>query len=292
MAGKGGKLILSSPRDTVFHDSRPSGDAGAPRTADVAPRGVIDRAETEIGGGTRIFFCGDVHGHFEHIIEAVRQHTPVAIVLLGDVQARMPLEQELAPILDKTEVWFIHGNHDTDTDEDYDNLFGSALANRNLHGKVVNIAGVRIGGLGGVFRGTVWAPPGSQLYASPEAYVAACGKSNLWRGGLPRKHRSSIFPQDYFRLAALRADVMVTNEAPSAHPHGFKAIDALARNMKVMGIFHGHHHDSLDYSEHRAKFGFDAYGVGFRGITDLHGGVVRVGDYDGIKKTWGDYGNS
>jgi hypothetical protein len=57
-----------------------------------------------------ILFCGDPHGHFCHIIEAVQEHQPAAVILLGDLQAQRPLEDELALILDKTEVWFIHGN--------------------------------------------------------------------------------------------------------------------------------------------------------------------------------------
>ena len=54
-------------------------------------------------------------GSLPSVIEAVRQHGPAAIVLPGDVQAQKPLEQELAPILEKSAVWFIHGNHDTDS---------------------------------------------------------------------------------------------------------------------------------------------------------------------------------
>ena len=108
---------------------------------------------------SQIFFFGDNHGEFEHVIEAVREHAPPAIVLLGDIQAKKPMEEELAPILGQTEVWFIHGNHDTDSELDYDNLFGSKLADRNLHGRVVEVAGVRIAGLGGIFRGQVWRPP-------------------------------------------------------------------------------------------------------------------------------------
>ena len=106
-----------------------------------------------------ILFCGDLHGQFGHVIEAVLVRQPAAVILLGDLQAQNPLEVELAPILGHTEIWFIHGNHDTDSDADHDNLFDSALADRNLHGRVVEIAGVRIAGLGGVFRGQVWSPP-------------------------------------------------------------------------------------------------------------------------------------
>jgi Calcineurin-like phosphoesterase len=114
---------------------------------------------------TRIFFCGDPHGHFEHIHAAVREHRPAGIVLLGDVQSREPLELALKPILDLTEIWWIHGNHDTDSDADYDNLFGSALADRNLDGRVVEVAGTRIAGLGGIFRGQIWDAPDAPLSA-------------------------------------------------------------------------------------------------------------------------------
>jgi len=148
----------------------------------------------------RIFFCGDPHGHFERIIEAVHAHRPSAIVLLGDVQPKEPLEQALIPILDLTEVWWIHGNHDTDSDADYDNLFGSALADRNLHGRVVEVAGTRIAGLGGIFRGQIWDASGKPVFASKEDFLARCGKGNRWRGGMPRKHRSTIFPDDYHAL--------------------------------------------------------------------------------------------
>jgi predicted phosphodiesterase len=118
-----------------------------------------------------ILFCGDPHGHFDLIIEAVEEHRPEAVILLGDMQAQRPLEIELASILDKTELWFIHGNHDTDSDADHDHLFDSALAGRNLHGRVVEIAGLRIAGLGGVFRGKVWTPPTPAIFDSPKQYL-------------------------------------------------------------------------------------------------------------------------
>lgn len=236
-----------------------------------------------------ILFCGDPHGRFDHILEAVRTHRPAAIVLLGDLQAPRPLEQVLAPVLDKTEVWFIHGNHDTDSDADYDNLFGSALADRNLHGRVVEIDGLRVAGLGGVFRGQVWAPPAAWNAETPDDYLARCGQGNWWRDGLPRRHRSSIFPVDYFRFAGQRADLLVTHEAPSAHRHGFEAIDELARSLGVSKAFHGHHHDRLDYRHAWKRLGFHAWGVGHCGITDLNGTMLREGTFDVMRSrrpTW------
>jgi predicted phosphodiesterase len=228
----------------------------------------------------QIFFCGDVHGDFEFVINTVRSRSPSAIVFLGDLQAKQPLGDELQAVLDLTDVWWIHGNHDTDSDTDYDNLFESTLADRNLHGRVVEIAGYRVAGLGGVFRGQVWMPPSQPKFQSSAEYVAKCGKGNLWRGGLPRKHRSSIFPEDYLRLSDEHADILVTHEAPSAHPHGFDVIDNLAHALGVHAAFHGHHHDQRDYSAHRAQAGFVAYGVGLCGITDQDGQEIIAGRLD------------
>ncbi|WP_297573272.1 metallophosphoesterase [uncultured Deefgea sp.] len=225
-----------------------------------------------------IFFCGDVHGQFGHVISAVQQHRPDAIVLLGDLQAPQPLETVLADIIDLTEVWYIHGNHDTDGTRDYCNLWDSGMSERNLHGRVVEIAGVRIAGLGGIFRGHIWMPPNNSVYASPAHYLQHCGKANQWRGGLPRKQRSSIFYVDYQALAHEKADIMVTHEAPSCHPWGFSVLDRLGQAMGIEKSFHGHQHDSLNYREHDARLGFKAYGVALRSIMDENGNIISTGE--------------
>ena len=234
-----------------------------------------------------IFFCGDTHGRFDHVIKAVVEQRPNAVVFLGDLQPQKPLDQVLAPILYLTDVWFIHGNHDTDTDEDYDNLLGSGLAGRNLHGRVAEVAGVRIAGLGGIFRDQVWAPPGAWVFETPDEYLAKCGKGNWWRNGFPRKHRSSIFPNEYFDLVGQSAEVLVTHEAPSCHPHGFEALDQLARSLGASISFHGHHHDRLNYRQHQASQGFSAVGVGLCGITDLNGEVIVNGKMDDARANRG-----
>jgi hypothetical protein len=82
------------------------------------------------------------------------------------------------------------------------------------------------------------------------------------------KHRSSIFLDDYLRLARQQADILVTHEADSSHPHGFEAIDELASAMGVHTTFHAHHQDRLDYSSRWSELGFKAYVVGKRGITN------------------------
>ena len=83
-------------------------------------------------------------------------------------------------------------------------------------------------------------------------------------------------------LAALggQADILVTHEAPSAHPHGFSVLDELGQSLGVSAVFHGHHHDCLDYRAQRRRLGFATFGVGLRGITDMHGRVLRAGELD------------
>ena len=230
-----------------------------------------------------IFFCGDVHGNFEHVIQTVITHSPAAIIFLGDLQCQRPLEIELEKILDKTDVWFIHGNHDTDSDADFDHLFNSALRDKNLHGRVVDIDGRRVAGLGGIFRGQIWRPPEFQKYDTRNEFDEECAKKSQWSNDLSRKHHSSIFLNDYFALINQKADILVTHEAPACHPHGFNAIDDLAKNMGVDSAFHGHHHDRLDYSGSYLKLGFKAFGVGFRGISDENGCLIRKGDFDEIR---------
>lgn len=65
----------------------------------------------------KLMFFGDPHGDLDPVIAAVEHFRPEAIVLQGDIQARQPLHVELGPIPGFTEIWFIHGNHDTDTAE-------------------------------------------------------------------------------------------------------------------------------------------------------------------------------
>lgn len=240
-----------------------------------------------------IYFLGDVHGRFGHVLPAihVRRDTTANVVFLGDIEASRPFEDEIAPLTEAgIGVWFIHGNHDTDSRASWENLRGSSR--RCLNGRVVEIEGVRIAGLGGVFRGEVWDPDRGTGTSGPvvrsyEAYLAAFTARTPPRlhgsvrlTGRALKHRSTIFPQVYDRLADERADVLVTHEAPSCHPHGFAAIDLLAQMMGVKTVFHGHHHDYRDYRAWEAILGFRAYGVGLRGITDLCGGSILAGELD------------
>lgn len=143
----------------------------------------------------------------------------------------------------------------------HDHLF--AFPERNLHGRIVEIDGVKIAGLGGIFRSQVWYPPGSPRYITRQDFIAQCGKGNLWRGGLPRKHRSSIFLEDIQCFEGLKADILVSHEAPSAHPNGFQTIDDLAHVLGVRTIIHGHHHEPFSYENS------SAYNIGIRGLMEL-----------------------
>ena len=263
-----------------------------------------------------ILMFGDLHGNFDHVIQLVKTIKPVAIILLGDIEAQQPLELELELILSMTEIYFIHGNHDTDSKENYSNLFLSALADRNLHGRIVEIDGLKVAGLGGVFREHSWYPrfdmKDAPLYKNYDSLIKAHSrkrglknieseKDDLAHGevykrrsydlpshdlemGAPSgnelRHKSTIFYDDWKRLSRQRADILVTHEAPSCHPGGFIGIDELARSMHVKKSFHGHKHDNLDYRDKHPALRFAAYGVGFRGASDQDGNLIAKGDFD------------
>ena len=178
---------------------------------------------------------------------------------------------------------------------------------------------MRIAGLGGVFRGEVWYPdrgnPGGSEphYESYEQYCrvqdnkrpmrlrnkdaleaslhhfanlpgANAAMIDQIRYGKELTHLSTIFWDVYEKLWEQRADILVTHEAPSCHRNGFTAIDELAQAMGVKALFHGHHHDCLDYRAWDEKLGFKAFGVGFCGITDETGRIVQPGDFDEARR--------
>ena len=219
-------------------------------------------------------YCGDPHGEFAHIIRAATLLKASAVVLLGDLEPARPLHVELAPI--RSLVWFIHGNHDADTDEVWARVWLSEMADRNVHGRVVTLPnGTRLAGLGGVFRQSVWHPGlvaamgGISKYGSREEHARVTPRQDRWHGGPPRKHSGTIYPEEVNRLADMRADVLVTHEAPGYHPHGVELLDSLAQQMGVKVTVHGHHHDALDSSARWAGQGFRSFGVGLRGITAI-----------------------
>ena len=120
-------------------------------------------------------------------------------------------------------------------------------------------------------------PEGRPNYQSATGFVRRSPKTNLWRGGLPRRHRSSIFPATYEALQQCKADILVTHEAAGCHKKGFDAIDRLAKSLGVKWLFHGHQHEDCEYGVYK---GMQVRAVGFRGIVDLNGRVVRPAEID------------
>lgn len=239
-----------------------------------------------------ILYCGDPHGRFRHIVEAANRTKASAVILLGDLEPRRPLHMEVAPLVARPlTVWFIHGNHDADSDELWSRVWGSQLKDFNAHGRVVELPnGQRLAGLGGVFRGSVWDPRTSAAQHSDPAYrtrsehAKSTPPTDRWGGGPPRKHWGTIYPEDIDALANLRADVLVTHEAPGYHPYGFELLDTLAQSMGARVLVHGHQHDRLDSSDRWTAQGFKSYGVGLRGITaidaDGNAEVIVAGEVD------------
>ena len=215
----------------------------------------------------RLAFFGDPHGDFEPVIRAVLRFRPAAIVLLGDLQARRPLHVELAAILGLTDVWFIHGNHDTDTASHYDHLWDCELAHRNLHGRAATVAGYRVAGLGGAFRASIWDPglaiPKAEFHFA-EKLRRHMDPGEHWREGISLRHRSSIFPDEFMRLAQQRADILVTHEGLGGAVHGQPVLNLLATALGAGLVVHGHLHRDIDYAcEGRlpTDSSFLAYGV-------------------------------
>ncbi|CAG7856280.1 hypothetical protein MCAMS1_00700 [biofilm metagenome] len=218
----------------------------------------------------KILFAGDPHGNFKPLIAAVHQHTPQAVVLLGDYDLDEPLEKPLADILGLTEIWWIAGNHDFETPKKHRNLFQSALADKGLHLKVTTVAGVRIAGLGGIFLGRVWYPPQPPKWANKQHYLSSL-RPHLKRGDMPLKYQCAIWHDEFHTLSQLKADILVSHEAPGSHKHGFSAISELAAEMGVKQVYHGHLHEN--YSK-LIKRNIQVFGVANAAVTDLAGNVV------------------
>jgi hypothetical protein len=199
-----------------------------------------------------ILFAGDPHRNFSPIIRGCLARPPGTLILLGDLDCRQPLTTEFSTVF--AAGWNVHwilGNHDCETETAYDNLVADHPEG-DLGFRVTALDGIRVAGLPGVFKPSVWYPrpeDGSDRIDPPrhrnrESFLAAQPKQRSWRGGLPLWHRDTIFPDDVDRLAQQRFDVLVTHEAPSSHIHGFAVIDQLAALGSATLIVHGHHHDS------------------------------------------------
>lgn len=214
----------------------------------------------------KILFCGDPHGCFANIISAVHMYRPEAVILLGDYNLELPLENYLHAIIGMTQIYWIPGNHDFDSTAEHENLFYSALSYNNLHLKVFNIDGIRIAGLGSIFMQRVWKP------GEPPKWIT----KNDWLSSQPRTVKkiplhieNAIWHHEFERMKkSIRADILVTHEAPSCHKYGFEAIDELGKSIGAKQIFHGHHHV---YYKDKLTNGIEVTGVAIGGIANLAG---------------------
>jgi len=211
----------------------------------------------------KIVFAGDPHGDFRPIVRAALRVRPAGVVLLGDFDLSRLLDVEVAEVIAAgIAVHWIPGNHDTDKPEWFDHVFNSRLAGKNLHGKVALVGGLVVAGLGGVFRKSAW--NGDEKIAP--------GTPRKFDKRMELKHKSSIFPDDFERVAQLkRLDVLECHEAPRAtHENGAEAIDRLITRTKPRYVIHGHHH-----KDYRARIGeTTVIGVGKSGVADLQQTIV------------------
>lgn len=237
-----------------------------------------------------MWVVGDCHGDWSHLVEnythacesgAYATGRRPTILFLGDLECSQALEHELSEIRCYVEddVWFIPGNHDTDSNQAWNALASSRWSDNNLHGKVKRVGGWQVAGLGGVFRSSIWLPPSEPKFDSYKAFrkdLISRRPPREW--GLTettaeRRHLSTIFPDVVAQLGKQRAQILVTHEAPSCHPFGWPDIDELAKRMGVSYVFHGHHHETKIYP----YCGFQAVSVGFRSIVEIDGdGVISV----------------
>ena len=223
---------------------------------------------------------GDPHGDFrpvKRMASEIDRDSPPLCIFMGDYDLEVQMDVALRPLTDLgCRILFITGNHEADRENWYRNVFDSDLAEGCIDTKVVEIDGVRIAGLGGVFKGRIWNPNdgrGWQKFRSRDAFLYS-KPSSRWEGGVPLGLRAAIFPEDYDALSELEADVLVTHEAPTSHRYGFSEIDTLAEVMGVKAIIHGHHHEAY---EGEIDGGIKVFGTGKADTLRLDLGVFRPG---------------
>lgn len=194
----------------------------------------------------KIAIFGDPHGDFSPVRRLVKSAPPRHAFFLGDFDLERPLDQELQDLTQSgADVHFIHGNHDADREAWHDYVFQSSISSQNIAARVVSVDDVKVAGLGGVFHADVWHPrdgSGDPKFISRTDYLDVY-RLKSWRGGLPLRHRSTIFPEDFNALSASEADILISHEAPSCHRYGHAEIDDLAEILGAKVIIHGHQHE-------------------------------------------------
>ena len=201
-----------------------------------------------------VYFVGDPHGQIEDIPKTLLRLQADAVVFLGDffdkgfnTQALEALRGLFEAIqANNIQLRYILGNHDHPSIEAAE-FFEDEYPHLNLNAKVEVLGkhGLRVAGLGGVFRGRVWYPRETNetpAFNNQAELLAQTPRNERIKGGLPLKQRSTLMPDDYYQLWEQQADVLVTHEAPRYMESGFVALDELVNQMGVKLLVHGHHH--------------------------------------------------
>ena len=220
-----------------------------------------------------ILICGDPHGNFKSILHAVESNNPKAIVMLGDYDLKKPLDTYLKPVIDAgVEIHWIAGNHDFDNEQYCENLFSSQLKPFDLNLKVIDICGTRIAGLAGIFKGKFWHPDTEPKFKNKKDWLLRQPsniKKSVNKRGFPLIIKKAIWFDEVEQMKKkIRADILVSHEAPSCHKHGFSVIDELAKAIGAQQIFHGHHHE---YYQDKLSNGINVVGVNIESVCNLQG---------------------
>lgn len=223
----------------------------------LAPRTPLPTAKAEIVVVTKLLFVGDPHGRVPQIADYLsRDHCDAAaVVFLGDMELAGPFEEAIAPLPPTMQVAFIPGNHDYANAVGYDRLFRYPGRAVNLDGDVITLGRTRVAGLGGHFRAKIWYPPNPPKFSCRNDYrrvlrpTMKSGTPASWRDEMPLHASASIWLEDLERMGKeIRADILVSHEAPSTHAFGFEEIDTLADALGVREIVHGHQHQRYESS--------------------------------------------
>lgn len=220
-----------------------------------------------------ILFAADCHGNFEPLHNVQSQAD--AVILLGDQEPEKDMGTELGQEL-KEKTWWIYGNHDADYESYLDNH--KSILNKCLHCRVIEIEGIRIAGLNGVFSRKIL---GIDFSTRLHELLRACPCSTraeiiqLRHGKTPSVTDSvTIFYDDIQTLINLsrktRIDVLVLHEAPATHCLGYMLLSDLATEMGVKMVVHGHHHEKYSAT---LPSGIKVVGVGLLGKTEFKTGV-------------------
>lgn len=217
-----------------------------------------------MGMNSGILIYGDPHGRWDPLFEAIDTSTHTVIVLgdFSDGKLDPRGADRTRDVFDRLidmglDLRFIIGNHDASLDNQIELL--RDFDRHRIDGKIIEIGGLQVAGLGGIVRGKVWRGDGEALVSSEAELISRIPRNERLNGGLPRKHLTTIMPWTVENLRAQNADVLITHEAPSCHQHGFEFINQLAADMGVSLVIHGHHH--RNYTD-RLDSGIFVRGVG------------------------------